>query len=264
MENLALSQTPPNTFLGVRVDPISRRDVVEWADRCISQRSIGNQIVVVNVAKLVEARRSPQLRHILDEADVVTADGAPIVWLSRFFGSKIRERVAGIDVMYDLLLQGDRLGWSFFFLGATQEVIEQYVARVKAEYPNLKVAGFHNGYFDSDQEDAIVRMIKEARPNVLFIAFGSPKKEIFVETWRKELEVNVIHGVGGSFDVFVGKTKRAPRFIQKAGLEWLYRLLQEPRRMFKRYAVTNTIFLGLVIRETLRTLPVIDNLTKHN
>jgi len=246
------AKKPLNRFLDIRVDPITRMDAVDWAGSCIADAKVGNYIIVLNVAKLVEARKNPSVRQIIDGADLVGADGVPIVWLSRFIGARIPERVCGTDLMMDLLEEGNRNGWSFFFFGATQEVVEQFAAKTKFLYPNLVIAGFRNGYFFQEEERKIVEEINSSGANILFIAFGSPKKEFFVDRWRKELHVNVIHGVGGSFDVFVGRVKRAPVFMQRLGLEWFYRFLQEPRRMFKRYAVTNLVFLGLVVAELTR------------
>ncbi|MGB2870098.1 MAG: WecB/TagA/CpsF family glycosyltransferase, partial [Bacteroidota bacterium] len=120
------------------------------------------------------------------------------------------------------------------------------------EYPHVKIAGYRNGYFSKSEEEGIVQTIAESGANILFIGFGSPKKEYFVEEWKERFRVHVVHGVGGSFDVYAGKTKRAPFWMQNAGLEWLFRLLQEPRRMFWRYLSTNTAFLLLVSKELFK------------
>ena len=131
------------------------------------------------------------------------------------------------------------------------EVLERMVQVIQERHPRLKITGFRNGYYSPNEESAVAETIKASRPNYLFLGMTSPKKELFLAKWSEEIGANVTHGVGGSFDVIAGKVKRAPRLMQRLGLEWFYRLAQEPRRMFGRYAVTNTLFLGLVLRELL-------------
>ena len=137
-----------------------------------------------------------------------------------------------------------------YFFGATQEVIDKVTARVRVEFPNVRIAGYRNGYFDMEKDsENIVEEINASKANILLLGFGTPFKEQFVGKWKSRLKVNIIHGVGGSFDVYAGKVSRAPRILQRTGLEWFYRLLQEPRRMFGRYFITNTKFFFLLIKE---------------
>ena len=168
-------------LLGFSVEKISMRGCVEWAEARLKRASLGHQIIVLNVAKLVNARHEPILLKSLQSADLVVADGAPLVWLSRLLRDPLPERVAGIDLMEQLLISGNQKGWSFFFFGAEQIVITQVVAKVTRDFPNIRLAGFRNGYFREDEEQSIVRDIAASHANVLFIGFGSPKKEIFVE-----------------------------------------------------------------------------------
>lgn len=241
-------------LLDTRLDKITEDDVLRWADEMIGRASLNNQIVVVNVAKLVKARKEESLKDVIETAGLVCADGLPLVWVSKLFGDPLPGRVTGIDLMYALLSHGNRKRWSFFFLGATQDVVLDVVNKATEQYSNIVVAGYHNGYFGPDDEGGIVEEIAASKANILFIGFGSPRKELFVERWRSRLNVNVIHGVGGSFDVFAGKTRRAPVWMQNAGLEWFFRLVQEPVRMVPRYATTNTIFILLVIEEIFKRL----------
>jgi N-acetylglucosaminyldiphosphoundecaprenol N-acetyl-beta-D-mannosaminyltransferase len=209
---------------------------------------------VVNVAKLVRAREDRNLHRIIEEADLVGVDGMALVWYSKLLPECLPEKVSGIDIMMNMFRTGNDERWSFYFLGATEQVIQRTVGNFKRDYRNAIVAGSRNGYFKMDDEPHIVEEIGRSGANILLIGFGSPRKEMFVEQWKGQFGVNVIHGVGGSFDVYAGVTKRAPTWMQSAGLEWLYRLVQEPVRLFSRYAVSNTKFLLLVIRDRLGIL----------
>jgi N-acetylglucosaminyldiphosphoundecaprenol N-acetyl-beta-D-mannosaminyltransferase len=162
--------------------------------------------------------------------------------------------VAGIDLMMGMLERGQKNGYRVYLLGATEEVNRTVAERITVDYPGVIVAGRRNGYFSADEEEAIANDIAQARPDVLLVAITSPKKEQFLARWSDRIKVPICHGVGGSFDVYAGKVKRAPLSWQRCGMEWLYRLLQEPGRMWKRYLVTNSLFCWLVVREMGRRL----------
>jgi N-acetylglucosaminyldiphosphoundecaprenol N-acetyl-beta-D-mannosaminyltransferase len=206
-------------------------------------------IGVVNAAKMVNMQRDTALRQSVLGSDLILADGMAVVRACRLLGRPLPERVAGIDLMEGLLRRSNRRGYRVFLLGATEAVLSAVVEQMRARYPGAQIVGCRNGYFDSSEEPAIVRQIREARPDILFLGMTSPKKERFLARWSAEMGVPLCHGVGGSFDVMAGKVRRAPRWWQRMGLEWLYRVLQEPRRMWKRYLVTNTWFTGLVLAE---------------
>jgi N-acetylglucosaminyldiphosphoundecaprenol N-acetyl-beta-D-mannosaminyltransferase len=209
-------------------------------------------IGVVNAAKVVNARKNPDLRAALDEADLVVADGAPIVWVSRMTGQPLPERIAGIDIMFGLLKEADSKHYAVYFLGAKPAVVETVVKTVERQYPGVRIAGYRDGYFSEDEEPGVAANIRDSQADILFVAISPPKKEIFLRKWQDFMKVPIYHGVGGSFDVLVGITKRAPLWMQKCGLEWFYRLIQEPHRMWKRYLVTNSVFLFLSIAEIAR------------
>ena len=225
----------------------------EVLQRC-RETSQGNgriEIGVANAAKVIRMRRDPQLMDAVVSSDLLLADGMSIVWASRILGQALPERVAGIDLFEALLRDAEQHQLGVYCLGATDEVLERMVQVIQERHPRLKITGFRNGYYSPNEESAVAETIKASRPNYLFLGMTSPKKELFLAKWSEEIGANVTHGVGGSFDVIAGKVKRAPRLMQRLGLEWFYRLAQEPRRMFGRYAVTNTLFLGLVLRELL-------------
>jgi N-acetylglucosaminyldiphosphoundecaprenol N-acetyl-beta-D-mannosaminyltransferase len=200
-------------------------------------------------------RTDPLLRESVECGDLVLADGMPLVWLSRLKRHPLPERVAGIDLMFELFKLADRQRLRVYLLGAHADTLSRVVEIVKCEYPHMVIAGFRDGYFRDDEQEAVAREIHAAAPDILLVAVSSPKKECFMRRWGSFLQVPVCHGVGGSFDVLAGKTRRAPRWMQSLGLEWLYRLLQEPRRLWKRYLLTNLRFALLAAADVLRPSP---------
>jgi N-acetylglucosaminyldiphosphoundecaprenol N-acetyl-beta-D-mannosaminyltransferase len=210
--------------------------------------------VVLNAAKVVQAREDDELRHAIEGCELVGADGMSIVWAARLLGMSVPERVAGIDLMTELMRYAADRGRSVFLLGAHEETVPEVARRLRERHPTLHIAGVRNGYWSADEEGAVVSAVADANADLLFIAMPSPKKEIFVARHRTRLNVRFVMGVGGSFDVIAGKTRRAPSWMQRAGLEWLFRLGQEPTRMLRRYAVGNSKFAFLVTKRLLLNL----------
>ncbi|MHC4241442.1 MAG: WecB/TagA/CpsF family glycosyltransferase [Planctomycetota bacterium] len=207
---------------------------------------------VVNVAKLVNSRKNDELYKSLMEADIVLADGLPIIWFSRLLGDPLPERVTGIDIMYKLLKEANEKNYRVYFLGAKPEALQTMIKTIQKDYPGIPIAGYRDGYFDKNEEQDVAKDIKDSHADILFVGISSPKKEKFLKNWLYYLDVPICHGVGGSFDILAGVTIRAPIWMQKSGLEWLYRLIQEPRRMWKRYLFTNIIFIKLSFEAILR------------
>lgn len=226
---------------------ISRKNTVEEIK---TQILAGNftQHVVINVAKLIHMRSDNALKRSVISCDMINIDGMGVVWGGRFLGHKIPERVAGVDLFHQLLSMSASNNFSVYLLGATEEVVAKTATTVEAMYPGLKVAGFHHGYF-WDDEEKMVETIRNSNARLLFVAITSPKKENFINRWKDQLGVNFVMGVGGTFDVVAGKVKRAPLWMQNHGLEWLYRVIQEPGRMWKRYLTTNLQFAWLLMIE---------------
>jgi N-acetylglucosaminyldiphosphoundecaprenol N-acetyl-beta-D-mannosaminyltransferase len=239
-------------LLGMPVHRIRMNELLDFCDQAILQKQ--NIVLgMVNVAKLVNGRKDRQLFKSVADSDIIVADGQGVVWLSRLIGRPLPERVAGIDVMYGLMQRAAKNNYRIFFLGAKPEVVKTVAQKAEYLYPGLQVAGVCDGYFDLEKDgQRVAEQIRASHANILFVAITPPKKEIFMDRWKDVIDVPVCHGVGGSFDVFAGITKRAPLWMQKTGLEWFYRVIQEPHRMWKRYLVTNSIFLVLGIREILR------------
>jgi N-acetylglucosaminyldiphosphoundecaprenol N-acetyl-beta-D-mannosaminyltransferase len=162
------------------------------------------------------------------------------------------ERVAGIDIMVELLKAADKKHWRVYFLGARPEVLSRLVENVKKDFPGVQIAGYRDGYFTEAQEEDVATTIMNSNADILFVGISPPKKEIVLGRWSQYTNVPVCHGVGGSFDVLAGVTKRAPLWMQKCGLEWFYRVVQEPGRMWKRYLTTNVVFVGLSLKAIIK------------
>ncbi len=234
-------------FIGCPVDALTMSETLSRIEAFIRVRS-PRRHVALNAAKFVQMAKEPGLFEAVSTADMVSADGQSIVWAARFLGRPLPERVAGIDLMEKLVELSAAKGYRVFLFGSKQEVLERAVAHYLSKYPRLQLAGYRNGYFQPSDDTHIVAQIRDARPDILFVAFSSPKKEYWVRDHLPELGVPFCMGVGGSLDVVVGDVKRAPRWAQRSGLEWLYRFLQEPRRMWRRYLVGNVAFAWLVLK----------------
>lgn len=244
-------------LFGLEFDAVSHDEVIAACDHAIGLRK-RMLIGVANAAKIVNMRRDPMLRQSVTECDVLLADGMSVVWASRLLGSPLPERVTGIDLFEGLLGLAHRRGYRVYLLGATDEVLERVVSVVESTYPQAQIVGARNGYFTDDEAEEVAEEIAASSPDMLFLGITSPKKEIFLAHYGERLQVPVLHGVGGSFDVMAGVTQRAPEAWQRAGMEWAYRLKQEPGRLWKRYLTTNTRFLGLVLMEFLHPLAAAD------
>ena len=199
-----------------------------------------------------EGATGPKLREVIRSCDLINVDGQPVVWMSRWLGQPLKERVNGTDLMMALIERSAEKGYRPFFLGAKEEVVAKVAQTLQARYPQLRLAGWHDGYWSTEEEPAVVEQIRRSEADILFVAISSPKKEIFLGKWKEELGVPFMMGVGGSFDVAAGCVKRAPRWMQKAGLEWLYRLMQEPARMWRRYLVNDMAIVPLFWKEWWR------------
>jgi N-acetylglucosaminyldiphosphoundecaprenol N-acetyl-beta-D-mannosaminyltransferase len=208
------------------------------------------QHAVVNTAKLVNIQKDRKLKVSVEECDIINIDGMGVVWGARIMGLDVPERVAGIDLFLQLIALSAREHYPVFLLGATTEIVDTTAAELIDQHPQLNIAGTHHGYF-WDDEQQVVEKIRGSGAKLLFVAITSPKKENFIQHWKHELGVDFVMGVGGTYDVVAGKVNRAPAWMQKFGLEWFYRVVQEPRRMWRRYLITNTMFIWLIFKQLL-------------
>jgi N-acetylglucosaminyldiphosphoundecaprenol N-acetyl-beta-D-mannosaminyltransferase len=240
-------------FLGTSIDLLSADETLR---RALQAMQGGRPIVHValNVAKFVNMRQNEQLRSDVEQADIIGLDGMGLVLALRLFGRRRVERVAGVDLMFALLAKCAELKLRPFLLGARPEVVERAAAVAQRRWPGLEFAGLRDGYFAADEEAAIAEQIRSSGADCLFVAMPTPRKEVFLGRHGRGLGVPFIMGVGGSVDVLAGAVSRAPYWMQRSGLEWLHRLLQEPRKMFRRYASTNLVFAAIVARAGLGRL----------
>jgi N-acetylglucosaminyldiphosphoundecaprenol N-acetyl-beta-D-mannosaminyltransferase len=234
-------------ILGVPVDNLSMDETLDRMETFVrSGRLSGRtyQVATVNTDFIVNAVKDPETRVILQEADLASADGMPVVWAARLLGVPLQGRVAGADFVPLLAERAARNGFSIYFLGAAPGIAGRAAELLQAAYPDLQVAGVFSPPFGSilDMDRRILEDIKAADPDILLVAFGNPKQEKWIAMHRRELGVPLLVGVGGTLDFITGNTQRAPRWMQRTGLEWLHRLLSDPRRLFRRYVDDFWIF----------------------
>jgi exopolysaccharide biosynthesis WecB/TagA/CpsF family protein len=238
-------------LLGLRFDTLTMDDAVERCIELCRAPRASHTIITVNASHLCMMRRDPQLAQACRAGDMIVADGMSVVWALWASGQPAPERVAGVDLMARLLAAAGRHRLRVYFLGARREVVSKLVERCRAAYPGIEIAGFRDGYFGADEHPRIVEDIRASNADLLFVGMPSPFKETWCQHHRDRLQVPVIVGVGGSFDVLAGFIKRAPRWLQQMGLEWSWRLLMEPRKLWRRYLTTNSEFIWLAGHEVL-------------
>lgn len=227
-----------NTF----VDNLSMDETIAKIDILIQNR-IPTQHVVINASKINLMKDDEELTRIVNSCPIINADGHSILWAAKKMNIELNERVTGIDLFIRLLEHGNKKEYKVFLFGATEEVVTKVNQIIKEKYPKVRIVGYRNGYFSETDNVDIVNQIRSSKADIVFVAFSSPMKEYWINQHLDDLEVPFIMGVGGSFDVIAGATKRAPLWMQKNGLEWFYRFIQEPRRMWKRYILGNIKFV---------------------
>ncbi|HEY2081253.1 MAG TPA: WecB/TagA/CpsF family glycosyltransferase [Verrucomicrobiae bacterium] len=241
---------PRRTMLmGCPVDLLTSQVLLNELAHAIDTQSGPKIIQFINGNKIAQVRQSPDMGHIMWRTNYALVDGQPLLPMGRMLGVRIPERIDGVGLMAKLLKMADERRYSVFLLGAKQSVLETCVQKIRSDYPNARIAGYRNGYFKKEETDEVVRQIRATRCDILFLGMGSPMKEHFADRYASELGATVIQGVGGTFDVMAGLVKRAPKWIQQAGFEWLFRIAQEPRRMFWRYTTTNATCLSTFGKE---------------
>lgn len=221
-------------LFGCPFDRVTLDQAVAQVEEAIADRSTLTQSVGVNLDQLLKMLEEPEFRDIIMQCEQITADGQPVVWLSRLFRDPLPARVPSVDIMEALLPLSVRKGYRIFMLGTKEEYLQGAAENFRQRYPGIQIVGTRNGYFKEEDEPEIVEQINESRADMLFIAISSPKKEQFVERNRADLDVPFVMGVGGAFDIAAGVYTRAPRVFQKTGLEWVWRVAQEPKRMGPR------------------------------
>ena len=235
-------------ILNTYVNALSMGETVDYIKKVIARRTPPVQHVVINALKVNLMEEDPKLREIVNACPLINADGSSILWAAKQLGVPVEERVTGIDLFLRLVKEAAENGYKIYLFGAKEEVVTKVRDIFQQQYPTLKIAGYRNGYFTPEQEPQIVADMAASGADMMFVAFSSPKKEYWVHKYLDQLNIPFVMGVGGSFDVVAGVTKRAPKFWQKIGMEWFYRFIQEPRRLWKRYVVGNAVFIRHVQR----------------
>lgn len=239
------------TILNTVIDVLTVRETIDLVDEYVRQKE-PLHLMGVNADKINELNENERLKQIVNSCGIINADGASVIKASRYLGIPLPERVAGIDLMQSLIKLSEKKGYSVYLLGAKQEIVEKTAKVIKEQYPKLKLLGIHNGYFKESDWPEISRELKKLKPDFVFVGITSPMKEYLIEFLQDDGNDSVFMGVGGSFDVISGSIPRAPKWMQNSGLEWLFRVIQEPHRLFKRYFVGNWIFIKAVAKEKRR------------
>lgn len=237
---------------GVKINSLSINDFIDIIEQNIITRTALIQQTSVNAYTIVSVQHDLALREAINKSTLVNIDGMSVVWALKFLGYKHVQKASCPDIFDRLMELAAEKGYRPFFLGTTPEILDTAIRNLKNEYPALEMAGSHHGYFNEENAEEIAKLIKESKADMLFLGISSPKKELFSDRYSAYMQVPYIFGVGGVFDILANVTKRAPRWMQNSGLEWLYRFLQEPRRMWRRYLIGNIQFVWIVIKEKFK------------
>lgn len=243
-----LSNNKRITILNTIIDVLDVQETIDLVEKYVKQKE-PLHLMGVNADKINELNKNARLKQIVNSCGIINADGASVIKASKYLGKPLPERVAGIDLMQSLVKLSEKKGYSVYLLGAKQEVVEKTAEVLKMDYPKLTIVGIHNGYFKEQEWPQISKELKAVSPDFVFVGITSPMKEYLIEYLQDDGNNFVFMGVGGSFDVISGNIPRAPKWMQKSGLEWLFRVIQEPRRLLKRYFVGNWVFIKAVRKE---------------
>lgn len=242
----AESAIPTVPIFGIRVSKVDMPATVAYLTEVVSSR-IPHQVITANPIMVMAALEDPAYMNIMKSAELVVPDGTGVVWAANYCNEPVAERVAGYDLLHELMRQGERYRWKVYLLGSTPEVIRETAERLQLQYPGVIIVGYHDGYFGVEEDEKIIADIVKANPDILFVARGADSQEPWIAKYKSKLGVPIMMGVGGSFDVISGKSKRAPKAFQKMRMEWLYRLLREPTRYKRMLALPK--FALKVVRE---------------
>ncbi len=243
-----LGENPRIRILDTIIDVLDEQDTITLVEKYI-ERKEPLHLMGVNADKINSLNTNYKLKEIVNGCGIINADGASVVLASKFLKKPLPERVAGIDLMQSLVEVSEKKGYSIYLLGAKQEVVEKTAQVLQEKHADLKILGIRNGYFKEEDWSKISEDLKTLCPDIVFIGITSPLKEYLIEYLQNDGNKSVFMGVGGSFDVISGNIPRAPLWMQKMNLEWLFRVMQEPKRLFKRYFVGNGQFIKAIIKE---------------
>ncbi len=235
-------------FMNTHIDNLTMDEALEQIDYLV-QENRSAYVVTPNVDHIVQLESSSELQEVYANADLILTDGKPLIWIAKFYGTPIKEKISGSDLFPKLCERASEKKYTMFFLGAAEGIAAKAAENLKSKYPGLQVVGIYSPPFGFEKDKAemskIIDMIKKAQPKILIVGLGCPKQEIFIHKYSKEMEVPVSLGLGASLDFEAGNVKRSPKWMSHNGLEWLYRFIKEPKRMFKRYFVNDLKIINL-------------------
>lgn len=243
-----LPEFPKISVAGLPVHVATRAETLDYVKKVIEQKATCRH-GFLNAAKVAMAHHAPELFQALKTCDLISPDGISIVWASRFLGTPLPERVNGTNLMLSTCALAAKEGFRVYLLGGTPDVVTETAAQLRRLFPGLMIAGQHHGYFDVSGEPEIAQAIRDTKPDIVFVGISTPKKEFWLERNVPVIEVPFAMGVGGSFDIIAGRVRRAPIWMQERGLEWIWRLAQEPRKMWRRYLLGNPQFVWLILQQ---------------
>ncbi len=246
-ENVEKKKSTRYKIMNTYVNAVSMDETIRCVEKII-EKGKPTQHVVINASKVNLMEDDLELRKIVNSCPLINADGASIVWAAKKLGVPLKERVTGCDLFQKLVKVASEKGYKIYLFGAKEKVVTKVKAIYEEQYPGIQIVGYRNGYFTEADEPEIVKNMAESGADMMFVAFSSPKKEYWVNKYLEQLNIPFVMGVGGSFDIVAGVTERAPQWFQDHGLEWFYRFIQEPRRMWKRYIMGNAKFVGLTYK----------------
>lgn len=236
-------------FGKIEINNLSFEEIAQKIQKCIQNNKKG-YVITPNVWHIVLLQKDNQLLNVYKNALLVVCDSQVLIWVSKIFGNKIKCRVTGCELLYLFAELAEQQSYKVFLLGASQKTINIAQKKLKYQFPNLNIVGYLNGYFTDD--NYVINEINKLQPDILFIGMGSPNQEKWIYKNINKLNKGVAFCIGGVFEIVAGNLKRAPKFIQNIGLEWFWRLIQEPKRLWKRYLIGNTVFLWLVLKELMK------------
>lgn len=234
-----MSQTgtiPTVSIYGIPFSKLTMKETVQVLEEAVLSKQ-PHQVITANPIMVMAALEDQAIMKVMQEAEIIVPDGTGVVWAANYCGDPVAERVPGYDLLHELMRVGENYRWGVYLLGSTSEVIQETAVRLQQQYPAIRIVGYRDGFFGPAEDEQVIADIQQSAPDLLFVARGADTQEPWIHKYKHTLQVPVMMGVGGSFDVISGKTKRAPKLFQKLRLEWFYRLLREPSRAGRMLAL---------------------------
>ncbi|MBR2565057.1 MAG: WecB/TagA/CpsF family glycosyltransferase [Paenibacillus sp.] len=234
-----MSQTgtiPTVSIYGIPFSKLTMKETVQVLEEAVLSKQ-PHQVITANPIMVMAALEDQAIMKVMQEAEIIVPDGTGVVWAANYCGDPVAERVPGYDLLHELMRVGENYRWGVYLLGSTSEVIQETAVRLQQQYPAIRIVGYRDGFFGPAEDEQVIADIQQSAPDLLFVARGADTQEPWIHKYKHTLQVPVMMGVGGSFDVISGKTKRAPKLFQKLRLEWFYRLLREPTRAGRMLAL---------------------------